>query len=238
MLLGCAPARLATQQRAISDTDLFAFRWVAGPQISPDGKQVAYVLVTVNAKHDGYETSIWSVATDGASPPRRLTAGPPDGAPRRSPGSRTLALLPPLGEAGAQPFVLLLAGGEWGPASGSADGAPIILPLNPVARAVLLRPGRECLRSARGRWMVGHHRGHRRTRIRGQPRPCWRRGVPGLGQPAGRAVLQPAGPVRVAGQAGEETQRGLRLPRRRGGAGRPRAPPPGRGRAPPPPGPP
>jgi len=38
--------------------DLFAFRWVASPQISPDGRQSAYVLVTVNAKHDGYETSL------------------------------------------------------------------------------------------------------------------------------------------------------------------------------------
>jgi len=26
---------LAAQQRAISDSDLFAFRWVASPQISP-----------------------------------------------------------------------------------------------------------------------------------------------------------------------------------------------------------
>ena len=73
-------ATLAAQQRAISDSDLFAFRWVASPQISPDGRQAAYVLVTVNAKHDGYETSLWLVATDGTSPPRRLTAGPRDAA--------------------------------------------------------------------------------------------------------------------------------------------------------------
>src|SRR5712691_6990512 len=75
---------LVAQQRAISDSDLFAFRWVASPQISPDGRQSAYVLVTVNGKHDGYETSLWVVGSDGASAPRRLTAGPRDGAePRR-----------------------------------------------------------------------------------------------------------------------------------------------------------
>src|SRR2546430_6338702 len=78
----CSVVSLTAQQRAISDSDLFAFRWVASPQISPDGRQAAYVLVTVNAKHDGYETSLWLVNTDGASPPRRLTAGPRDGAPR------------------------------------------------------------------------------------------------------------------------------------------------------------
>src|SRR5712691_6473528 len=70
----CAVASLAAQQRAISDSDLFALRWVASPQISPDGRQAAYVLVTVNAKHDGYETSLRLVGTDGAAPPRRPTA--------------------------------------------------------------------------------------------------------------------------------------------------------------------
>src|SRR3989442_15151156 len=86
---------LVAQQRAISDSDLFAFRWVASPQISPDGRQSAYVLVTVNAKHDGYETSLWVVGTDGASAPRRLTAGPQDGAPRWSPHGTPLAFRRP-----------------------------------------------------------------------------------------------------------------------------------------------
>src|SRR5512142_74167 len=99
-------------QRAIADTDLYAFRWVAGPQVSPDGKQVAYVLVTVNAKRDGYETRIWAVATDGKSAPRRLTAGPHDGAPRWSPDSKALAFLRPVGDDGSQLFLLALDGGE------------------------------------------------------------------------------------------------------------------------------
>src|SRR5213076_742165 len=104
-------ATLAAQQRAISDSDLFAFRWVASPQISPDGRQAAYVLVTVNAKHDGYETSLWLVATDGTSPPRRLTAGPRDGAPRWSPDGATLAFLRPK-DGHAQLHLLPLTGGE------------------------------------------------------------------------------------------------------------------------------
>ena len=107
----CGVAPLAAQQRAISDSDLFAFRWVASPQISPDGRHAAYVLVTVNAKHEGYETSLWLVGTDGASPPRRLTAGPKDGAPRWSPDGTTLAFLRPK-DGRPQLHLLPLAGGE------------------------------------------------------------------------------------------------------------------------------
>ena len=122
------------QQRAITDSDLFAFHWVASPQISPDGRQVAYVLVGVNAKHDGYETSIWIVPTDGASPPRRLTAGPKDGAPRWSPDGSTLAFLRPK-DGHPQLHLLALIGGEAqqltdlpkgaGPAAWSPDGKTI-----------------------------------------------------------------------------------------------------------------
>src|SRR2546430_13315034 len=54
----CSAVSLTAQQRAISDSDLFAFRWVASPQISPDGRQAAYVLVTVNAKQDRKSTRL------------------------------------------------------------------------------------------------------------------------------------------------------------------------------------
>src|SRR3989442_2054112 len=111
VVAACGVSGLAAQQRAISDSDLFAFRWVASPQISPDGRQVAYVLVTVNTKHDGYETSLWLVATDGASPPRRITAGPHDGAPRWSPDGTTLAFLRTK-DGHPQLHLLSLTGGE------------------------------------------------------------------------------------------------------------------------------
>ena len=44
--------------RPIAETDLYAFHWLADPQIAPDGAQVVYTLVNVNAKHDGYETAL------------------------------------------------------------------------------------------------------------------------------------------------------------------------------------
>ena len=134
LVAACIAGPLAAQQRAISDSDLFAFRWVASPQISPDGRQAAYVLVTVNAKHDGYETSLWLVATDGGSPPRRITAGPHDGTPRWSPDGSVLAFLRSK-DGHPQIFLLSLTGGEAqqltdlpkgaGPAAWSPDGKTI-----------------------------------------------------------------------------------------------------------------
>ena len=86
-----AAAPLLAQGRPITDRDLYAFRWVADPQISPDGSEVAYTLVQVNERENRYETEIWLVSTDGHAAPRRLTVGPRDGAPRWAPNGHSLA---------------------------------------------------------------------------------------------------------------------------------------------------
>ena len=56
----------APERRPISEKDLFKFVWVADPQISPDGSQVAFVRVSVDEKDDQYDTAIWIVPTDGS----------------------------------------------------------------------------------------------------------------------------------------------------------------------------
>ncbi|HEY9449884.1 MAG TPA: prolyl oligopeptidase family serine peptidase, partial [Gemmatimonadaceae bacterium] len=107
-----ASALRAQQRRPITQNDLYHFKWVADPRISPDGKQVAYVLVTVDSARKGYETSIWSVAADGASPPRRLTSGKHDGAPRWSSDSRTIAFVRASEGGSSQIYLLSMDGGE------------------------------------------------------------------------------------------------------------------------------
>ncbi len=61
LVLLVVSAVASAQKRSITEKDLFDFTWVADPQISPDGSTVAFVRVTVNAKKDGYDTSIWAV---------------------------------------------------------------------------------------------------------------------------------------------------------------------------------
>ncbi len=115
LLAGAVP-HAQTSKRAISETDLFRFVWIADPQISPDGKAVAFVRVTVNDKRDGYDTALWLVETSGAAAARPLTSGPRDLAPRWSPDSTTLAFLRSVEKDGkpqpSQLHLLPMSGGE------------------------------------------------------------------------------------------------------------------------------
>jgi dipeptidyl aminopeptidase/acylaminoacyl peptidase len=138
-------------KRLITEKDILKFHWVADPQISPDGKQVAYVLVSVNEKEDRYETSIWSVATSGGAAPQRLTNGPRDSAPRWSPDSKTLAFLRPGEKEPAQIYLLSMQGGEghkWtslprgaGPAVWSPDGKTIAFTSDTTAEDIAEKKG-------------------------------------------------------------------------------------------------
>ena len=56
-------------KRLITATDLYAFQWIANPQISPNGAQIVYTHIAVTPKHDGYDTALWIVPTAGGAPP-------------------------------------------------------------------------------------------------------------------------------------------------------------------------
>ena len=57
-----AAAQPSPAKRLITESDVTKFIWSADPQVSSDGKTVAFVRVEV--KKDDYETSIWMAATD------------------------------------------------------------------------------------------------------------------------------------------------------------------------------
>ena len=81
-----APAR-----RPIQLDDMHRFHTVADPQISPDGKWVAYTVGTVDVAADKSDSDIWMVSWDGTQHLRVTSSAEPETAPRWSPDGRYLA---------------------------------------------------------------------------------------------------------------------------------------------------
>ena len=116
VVLVCGATLAAQSRRSITETDLFAFTWIGDPQVSPDGSRVVFVRVSVNAKKVGYDTALFTVATNGNDQPRRLTMGPSDSSPQWSPDGTSIAFVRALeAEGKPQPpqlYVLSMRGGE------------------------------------------------------------------------------------------------------------------------------
>src|SRR3954471_9756936 len=133
-LLLAAPQAAGAAKRPITETDLFKLVWTADPQISPDGKQVAYVRVTVDEKKDGYDTALWIVPADGSEPPRPFTSGPADSRPQWSPDSSRIAFVRAVEKDGKrQPAQIYLISTQGGEAAALTDlpkgaGAPVWSP--------------------------------------------------------------------------------------------------------------
>lgn len=84
------------------------------PQVSPDGRWVAYTAMPYTRSGDHYDSAIWVAPTDGSADARQFTAGAAnDHHPRWSPDSRSLAFLSDRRERGSDDLHLIdLAGGE------------------------------------------------------------------------------------------------------------------------------
>jgi dipeptidyl aminopeptidase/acylaminoacyl peptidase len=112
LLAVAAPAAAQQKQRPIQIDDLFRFKRVADPQISPDGKHVVYQVGTVNLEQNKITTNLWLAATDGKTPPRQLTSSTrADRHPRWSPDGKRI-LFESTRSGDSQLWVLDMSGGE------------------------------------------------------------------------------------------------------------------------------
>lgn len=105
--LPSVPAR-----RAITVNDIFELRDVRDPQITADGKWVAYTVSTMSLKEDKTETRIWMVPAAGGDPVVMTAPKVSSSHPRWSGDGKYLAFLSKRGEGKTQVWLLNRMGGE------------------------------------------------------------------------------------------------------------------------------
>jgi len=113
-----APAPARPAKRPIGLDDLAKIKTVGDPQVSPDGKWVAYTAGTVDAEKDKRDTDVWMVSWDGMEQIQLTsTTDSSESTPRWSPDNKYLAFLTTRGDEtqkkqGAQVWLLNRMGGE------------------------------------------------------------------------------------------------------------------------------
>jgi dipeptidyl aminopeptidase/acylaminoacyl peptidase len=112
---------MAEAARGWQPEDLYRFKTLTDPQISPDGGRVAFVVSEIDREANGYRSAVWLVEADGSGL-RRLTAGTKnDAQPRWSPDGQSLAFTSNRDDK-TQIYILPLAGGEPRRLSTAAQG--------------------------------------------------------------------------------------------------------------------
>lgn len=109
-LVLATPSLAQTQMRPIQFDDMIAMHRVSDPQISPDGKWVAYVVSTPDLQANHSVSDIWLVPTTGGAE-RELTRGGSDSRPRWSPDGKKIAFLSSR-DGTQQVYVISIYGGE------------------------------------------------------------------------------------------------------------------------------
>ncbi|MGH7225442.1 MAG: TolB family protein, partial [Gemmataceae bacterium] len=78
----------AEGKRPMTIDDLFRFKRVSDPQISPDGKHVVYVVGTVDLDANSISSTLWLAPTDKGEPRQLTNTSKKDRHPRWSPDGK------------------------------------------------------------------------------------------------------------------------------------------------------
>ena len=116
-LLLCSPILVSAQSpggtRPLRVGDMYRLKTVGSPEISPDGKWVAYTVSTTDSVKDKSDTDVWMTAWDGSQTIQVTSSPDGETSPHWSPDGRYLSFLSSRqGGKGAQLWILERQGGE------------------------------------------------------------------------------------------------------------------------------
>ncbi len=104
LLLLAAPNFAQTAKPALKPIDVFDLQWAEDPQISPDGRSIAYVRMSFDIKTDRPRGMVWLLGVDGKRA-RPLPNSAPSRSPRWSPDGTRLAYVAAGTDGSTQLFV-------------------------------------------------------------------------------------------------------------------------------------
>jgi dipeptidyl aminopeptidase/acylaminoacyl peptidase len=115
--VACAAPADAQTRRAYTLDDLAKLRTVSDPQVSPDGKWIAYTVGSADVEKDKRDSDIWMVSVDGRETLQLTSSTDSESRPRWSPDGKYLAFTSSRGDEeekkkGAQVWLLNRSGGE------------------------------------------------------------------------------------------------------------------------------
>ena len=104
-------------KRAVKVDDFARLKAVGDPQLSPDGRWIAYTVGSIDLEKDKRDTDLWMVSWDGKEEIRLTSSPEGESRPRWSPDNRFLAFLASRGDEdqkkkGSQIWLLDRRGGE------------------------------------------------------------------------------------------------------------------------------
>jgi len=103
----------ATSTRPLTIDDMFAIKSVGGPELSPDGKYVAYTVGTTNMRDERNESQVWMVPVAGGDAVPMTMSGASAGNAKWSPDGKYLSFVASRGEnARSQVWAMNRSGGE------------------------------------------------------------------------------------------------------------------------------
>jgi dipeptidyl aminopeptidase/acylaminoacyl peptidase len=105
------PLALGQQKRAITFDDLIGFGRVSDPQVSPDGKTVAFVVTTYDKAENTSNSNIFLVQIDGGAVRQLTNAKKTNNTPRWMPDGKSIAFVSTR-DGESQVWVISVTGGE------------------------------------------------------------------------------------------------------------------------------